>query len=1431
MTNRVGQTLGNYKLVERIGKGGFAEVYKGVHIYLGVATAVKVLETFDTDDKVQTFLTEARHVAELEHPNIIRIRDFDVEAGTPYLVMDYAAKGSLNNFLPPGRALPYITVVSYIKQIASALQYAHDKKNLIHRDVKPHNMLIMNDGGIVLSDFGIALIAQSSGQHEAVGTIAYIAPEQLHGYPCFASDQYSLGIVAYEWLSGNLPFQGTPMEIGAQHLNAQPPGLSGKVPASVEQVLLRALAKRPEERFPRVQDFADALESTYQREAQEAQNVTRPIPWDKITTTVPLEDPDAALSFVPGPPVPPMVSASVMISRYDDLLRDFHELHVSYQNQLQALQCRFEEEKVKTEAVLEEAQRRAIEGIERVKESVEKTNEKLGNSEWSYITRNKTLPTIRVPNSLDEINTYQEKVFQISRKIAYTLRGYNRRKVIYPAIINLIGIVGGGIILPFLLCDLIAWLAFSLGALAASSVRPAIGIISVVLFLVLAAAVLWFRDRIVTKRSITAYYTQFLQASWAVTSSASRQNEALQNARYQRITDLRARYKRDCEKLEQDLRASLPRYTALLARYLKEDGLLVAGWDDPQWQQWWPRQQAIPLVRLGVVSEADGFPPLPALTVCPGGDNILFKSPGAVKEKAVQTLQSLMLRLLVAQSPGKLRFTLIDPTGLGENVATFLKLADYDKQLINGKAWTKKDQIAQQLSELSDHMENVIQQYLRNQFPTIDDYNKVAGEIAEPYRILVVVGFPANFTIETAHQLTNIAVAGPRCGVYVLMTVDTERALPGFKIAELERVAKVIAWDGQSFIWHHKNVGACKIDLDVFPRPAIFGQLLTRIGEKALEAHQNIEIPFKWLIERHVIPEYRWWASDQKTGDEVVTPIGRMGAAKYQYFRLGKGTAHHMLIVGTTGSGKTNLLHVLIMSLSLIYNPDELEFYLIDFKTVGFPLYAHYKLPHARVVAIQSEREFGLSVLEGLETELERRKQLFSKARVQDIIQFRHVQSRVRMPRILLIIDEFQELFMQKDEIAKSAAEHLDRFVRTGRGLGIHVVLASQTLAGLSSLDRSTILDNSTISQMTVRVAMSMRYEKADSRLILSEDNTASSLLFQFRPGEAVYNAEGGAEAGNSRFQSFRLSNEELSVYLDAIRNLAQSHSYVPPYAQKIFDGSKNADVNENQELNLLLDAPTWKPGQEFATIWLGDPISLENATELQLRPRSGSNLLLIGQDEEVASGLIAIALFSLAAQYSPDAVQFYIIDGRLDTPYVDRLRHREKQIPHLVKIANRHTLASHFAEICNEIEKRMETGIDQSTSIYLLVYGLHRVRTLRSEEKTFSNLIKQFSNILCNGPEQNIHTLIWCDTLSNFSRSVGNTVLDEFELRIAFQMSESDSSMLIGSTASNELGPHRALLFKEGIGNLEKFIPYEPPSDEWLTQVVDRLNQKRQGS
>jgi serine/threonine protein kinase len=265
MADLTGHQLGNYRLVRHLGRGAFAEVYLGEHLYLKSEAALKVLRTSLKDEEMERFLKEAQTLVGLRHPNIVRVLEFGVEGDIPFLVIDYAPGGTARSRYPTGSRLPLTTTVAYVKQIAAALQYAHNR-GIIHRDVKPENILLDFDQHILLSDFGLALFAPSTellSTQEGAGTAPYMPPEQLQGKPTFASDQYSLGIVTYEWLCGRRPFEGNYWALINQHVHVAPAPLRQiyhELPAAVETVVLRALAKDPQQRFVSVQAYAFALE-------------------------------------------------------------------------------------------------------------------------------------------------------------------------------------------------------------------------------------------------------------------------------------------------------------------------------------------------------------------------------------------------------------------------------------------------------------------------------------------------------------------------------------------------------------------------------------------------------------------------------------------------------------------------------------------------------------------------------------------------------------------------------------------------------------------------------------------------------------------------------------------------------------------------------------------------------------------------------------------------------------------------------------------------------------------------------------------------------------------------------------------------------------------------------------------------------------------
>jgi len=266
-SNRANQQLEMYRLTRLLGESESSAVYLGEHLGLHIPVAIKVLSGRFTRSDQEKFLAQAHILSQLEHPHIVHIYDFGIENGTPFLVMSYAPHGNLRQRHPRGSRVPLERIVIYVKQVASALHYVHYHK-LIHRDIKPHNMLLGPRGEILLSDFGIAITSHSidgglPGMSDFEGTVLYSAPEQLQGQPRRSSDQYALGVVVYEWLSGGWPFRGSFSEVARQHISDPPPSLKGKgidIAPAVEEVVLKALAKDPHKRFHTVNEFAGALE-------------------------------------------------------------------------------------------------------------------------------------------------------------------------------------------------------------------------------------------------------------------------------------------------------------------------------------------------------------------------------------------------------------------------------------------------------------------------------------------------------------------------------------------------------------------------------------------------------------------------------------------------------------------------------------------------------------------------------------------------------------------------------------------------------------------------------------------------------------------------------------------------------------------------------------------------------------------------------------------------------------------------------------------------------------------------------------------------------------------------------------------------------------------------------------------------------------------
>jgi serine/threonine protein kinase len=275
MANLIGQSLGRYHILEQLGEGGMATVYKAYDTRLERDVAVKIIRraAFPPEQLERTlkrFDREAKALAKLSHPNIVGVIDYGEYEDSPYLVMEYLPSGTLQQHL--GKPIPWQEAARLLLPVARAVQYAHTL-GIVHRDIKPSNILITHSGEPMLSDFGIAKILENeeatnlTGTGFGIGTPAYMAPEQWSGKVSPQSDQYSLGVVFYEMVTGRKPYVAdTPSAIMLKQASEplpRPKSLVPGLPDSIEKILLKALARDPKDRYPDMAGLIDSLEHAW----------------------------------------------------------------------------------------------------------------------------------------------------------------------------------------------------------------------------------------------------------------------------------------------------------------------------------------------------------------------------------------------------------------------------------------------------------------------------------------------------------------------------------------------------------------------------------------------------------------------------------------------------------------------------------------------------------------------------------------------------------------------------------------------------------------------------------------------------------------------------------------------------------------------------------------------------------------------------------------------------------------------------------------------------------------------------------------------------------------------------------------------------------------------------------------------------------------
>lgn len=796
----------------------------------------------------------------------------------------------------------------------------------------------------------------------------------------------------------------------------------------------------------------------------------------------------------------------------------------------------------------------------------------------------------------------------------------------------------------------------------------------------------------------------------------------------------------------------------------------------------------------------EGYPDVGTVPVLFDTDwfrSILLESHGDTTRSNVFA-SNLAMRYLAGLPAGMLNLLAIDPVGVGQNATQFMRLRDIDERLMSPRAWSEPRDIELRLEELINHTATMIQGYLRNEYESLVDYN-AAAPIPIPYRLLLVYDFPSNFTDTAIRRLESLVQNGPKAGVIPIVVWDKSRKAPhGVHVEGLRDHCLVFneVAEGYRTSWKPLSSGVLKSDQP--PTVSESNAILDSIAEAA-NKQKNAVVTFSRLLRDENIDCGKLWQASRSSSEGLSVPLGPMGSARRRYLNMGffdveRSTENHALIIGTTGSGKTNLIHVIIGGLCAKYAPEEVRLFLVDFKEgVEFKPYASGALPHAEVIAIESEREFGLSVLRKLDATMTERAALFKPTGKGNILDFRNATGEV-LPRLVLVMDEYQELFKVDDAIGNECKALLESLVRKGRSYGIHVILGSQSLTGSATLN-SAILD-----QIAIRIVMRIDFGNAERAL----GSGIKEAMLPTKTGEALYKIAGKV-GDDLRFQTARMDSTALKEHLDAIRLSSMDRESVPV----VFEGDLPGELASSKEIVSL--SPH---SNRFFDLLVGDPVELSPAVSFRLSRQAGGNGVFVGLEEEQTMGAFIAAWLSLIAQRSRDTTRYYLFDqSSPEGTWCEIIDAIAREIGNVTILR-----AANVQTELEGIVAELDSGLDLDRFVLLL--GPQRSSAFAPKGHFGDS--DPLSQILRMGPENRVHVLAVVDTVASLRRVCGRE-LSVFGHRVIGQLSDEEQREILDSKQTAKSSRRHRMIVYDNVGRegIRKCRPFGVPDPNWVRDYL----------
>lgn len=808
----------------------------------------------------------------------------------------------------------------------------------------------------------------------------------------------------------------------------------------------------------------------------------------------------------------------------------------------------------------------------------------------------------------------------------------------------------------------------------------------------------------------------------------------------------------------------------------------------------------------------------------------VFVTPSASgdKEAAITWINQFLYSFTRQLPVNGIELTIFDPDRRGNSIFPFLNFPTLMPEMFSKKIFTSIEDITSRVQELNQYVDSVIQQKLSNKYKDVFEYNAATPENPLPIKVVCVFDFPKFFENRAYENLLSIIKNAIRCGIFVAICYN-----PSEQKNNCGDIVSTIQSIKDESICLIQSNGLLKLEKSGFavlpielPKQAIIDEFCISY-ERASKKKLAKGIPFI-----SVAKEGDFF--NKKSAECISLPVGKGDGSAIQFIEFGKRSSQHAIITGATGSGKSTLLHTLIMSALINYSPEELNLYLMDFKSgTEFKVYETIPVPHIKLLALDALQEFGESILMELVEEQNRRSQLFKDGGEHTNLKSYVSATGNSVPRILVVMDEFQILFNESTnrKVAMHCAELANKIVTEGRAFGIHLIMATQTLR---SIREKTALSNSTIEQMRIRVGLKCGEE--DANYIFGDINARDALMkMKGAIGTAVYNPE-FTEAGNSGFRVAYCSENEQKSLLMAIR-AACNDKFTANI--KVFEGKRVPQF----PLSLI---NTYRQNDTPEIVLeIGEPIRIDNPVKILFNKKKNNNLLVVGSNMNMMSQIISNIVLgaSLTANTST-----YFIDGNafFDEPvdsYIEQLSNVQTNIK---TISTRKDCLLCIEELYDEFKKRRKSISNSNIRYVVVINGLQYIDILlmvlkgdyvkRDDyiETNFSASSKFDDGGLNFGFDDNSEMIEYSSALkelielgyaygiyfvitSNEYQTVrevlhyGAGLMNKLTNRIVFAISDKDSDELIDGIQVSGMNNVTAV-YTDGIKRTMQFKPYSIP-------------------